>query len=371
MANPRLLNAAAIMAIVVLGVVVLVYAKPFLVPRSFAAILSMVLLPITRWLERKGFNKAFAVICAILVLVGFFVLVGFLVGKQVSDIAGNSSQIEQQVSAKYQQLTQFIAQKAGIPPGKQQEMLQKQQQSSSGNTSSMITGFLAGLSSVLTDTLLVLVYIFLFIYFRSKLKGFIVRLVPPEHVPKAVATVNGAQKVSQDYLVGMFWMIVCLWVMYGIGFSIVGVKNALFFAIICGLMEIIPFVGNLAGTALTIIMSMAQGGDTNIIIGILITYFIVQFIQSYLLEPLVVGAEVNINPLFTIIGLVAGEILWGIPGMVLAIPLMGMAKIICDHVAPLRPYAYLIGEDKKKEDEGGFKQKIKAFGQKVKGWVGA
>lgn len=370
MAYPRLINAAAIMAILVLAVVILVYAKPFLVPLSFAAVLSMVLLPIAKWLERKGFNKALAVICAILVLVGFFALVGLLIGKQVSDIAGNSSQIEQQISAKYQQITQFIAQKSGIPPEQQQQMMRKQQQSSSGNMSGMITGFIAGLGGVLTDTLLVLVYIFLFIYFRSKLKGFIVRLVPSAHVPKAVATVNGAQKVSQEYLIGMFWMIACLWVMYGIGFSIVGVKNALFFAIICGLMELIPFVGNLAGTALTVIMSMAQGDDSNIIIGILITYFVVQFIQSYVLEPLVVGAEVNINPLFTIIGLVAGEILWGIPGMVLAIPLMGIAKIICDHAEPLRPYAYLIGQDKK-EDEGGIKQKIKAMGRKVKSWVGS
>jgi predicted PurR-regulated permease PerM len=105
----------------------------------------------------------------------------------------------------------------------------------------------------------------------------------------------------------------------------------------------------------------------NLVVGILVTYAVVQFIQTYLIEPLVVGSEVSINPLFTILALVAGEVLWGIPGMILAIPLMGMAKIVCDHVEPLKPYGYLIGQDKKKESSG-FKKKIEGLGKKMKGW---
>jgi predicted PurR-regulated permease PerM len=120
--------------------------------------------------------------------------------------------------------------------------------------------------------------------------------------------------VAQKYLGGLGLMIVTLWVMYTIGFTIAGVKNPFFFAILCGLLEIVPFVGNITGTAITVLASVAQGGNMSLIIGILITYGIVQFIQTYLLEPLIVGNEVNINPLFTIAGLVAGELIWGIPG---------------------------------------------------------
>ena len=101
-------------------------------------------------------------------------------------------------------------------------------------------------------------------------------------------------------------MIVLLWVMYGVGFSLVGVKNAVFFGVICGLMEIVPFIGNITGTAITVISSMSQGADTNMVIGIIVTYGIIQFLQTYIVEPLVVGAEVKINPLFIIIGIVIG-----------------------------------------------------------------
>ena len=134
---------------------------------------------------------------------------------------------------------------------------------------------------------------------------------------------------------------------------------------LCGLLEIVPFIGNLIGTALTILMALAQGGGSGVVIGILITYGIVQFVQSYILEPLVVGAEVNINPLFTIVGLVAGEFVWGIPGMILAIPVLGVTKIICDHIEPLKPYGRLIGETEEKGKEKGFKKKMKDFGMKV------
>ena len=185
--------------------------------------------------------------------------------------------------------------------------------------------------------------------------------MPEPDEAKALTIVNNAQQVSQKYLTGLSLMIMALWVMYGIGFSIVGVKNALFFAVLCGLLEVVPFIGNLTGTAVTVAASLAQGADFNMVLGILVVYSLVQFFQTYILEPLVVGAEVNINPLFTIIGLVAGEALWGIPGMILAIPLMGIAKIVCDNIEPLKPFGFLIGEEKKGRKSGG-------WGQKVKGW---
>jgi predicted PurR-regulated permease PerM len=152
--------------------------------------------------------------------------------------------------------------------------------------------------------------------------------------------------------------------MYGIGFTIVGVQNALFFAILCGTLEIIPFVGNVTGTSLTVLMALAQGGGSSMVIGVLVTYGLVQFIQSYMLQPLVVGKDVDINPFFSILVLVLGEAVWGIGGMVLAIPLLGMTKIIFDHIEPLKPYGYLIGGDDEKQPD-------KPFWQKVKGWFGS
>ena len=213
-------------------------------------------------------------------------------------------------------------------------------------------------SGFLVNTLLVLVYLFLFLYFKRHLKNSILKFVPQTEKSNTNKIIHDSTSVGQKYLSGLSMMIVILWIMYGIGFSVAGVKNALFFAILCGLLEIVPFVGNITGTALTIIASMATGGSSNVIIAILIVYGLVQFIQTYILEPLVVGEEISINPLFTIIGLVVGELVWGIPGMVMALPALGLLKVIFDNIDPLKPYGFLIGSQKK---ENNFKDKLKKF----------
>ena len=327
----------------------LYYAKPFLIPVTFAAIFAMLLLPVSMWLEHHGFHKVLAVLLAILLLAGVFAGIVWLISWQVSDLAKDAQQIEQNLNKKIEELRHYISNSLGISRRQQDEIINQQQEGGGGQLSGLVSKALAGLGGFLTDLLLVLVYTFLFMYFKEHLKKFILMLVPKGNQGTAEATIHRCRLVAQKYITGLSLMIVSLWVMYGIGFSIIGVKNAIFFAILCGLLEIVPFVGNLTGNAITVLMSIAQGGDMSMIVGIIITYGVVQFLQTYLLEPLVVGAEVNIHPLFTIMGIVVGELVWGIPGMILAIPLLGIVKIVCDNVEPLKPYGYLIGEERKRK----------------------
>jgi predicted PurR-regulated permease PerM len=79
---------------------------------------------------------------------------------------------------------------------------------------------------------------------------------------------------------------------------------------------------------------------------------------------LIVGSQVKLNSLFTIIALVLGEILWGLPGIFLAIPLMAMFKIVCDHVEPLKSYGFLIGAIEHKKTEPGLIRKIHRWSNK-------
>lgn len=359
---PKLFKAALILLIIFLSGWLLKAGAPFFIPLSFGALLAMLLLPASSWLEKKGVGKALATLIPIVALLAVFAAVIFFISYQVSDLAQSSSQIEKQLSEKYRQLQEYVSNTLGIPPEKQEQMIKEQQSSSGGKVGGMVTGIIAGIGGMLTNIILVLVYIFLFLYFRFYLKRFVLRVVPDGQEDNARIIIDKSQKVTQKYLTGLALMIAALWVMYGIGFSIIGLKYAIFFAILCGILEIVPFVGNLIGNGLAILVSLMQGGDSKVIIGILITYAVVQFLQSYILEPLVVGREVNINPLFTILGLVAAEIVWGIPGMVLAIPVMGVAKIICDHIQPLQPFGELIGEDKK--EHTGLKRKIKELFRK-------
>jgi predicted PurR-regulated permease PerM len=358
MQDTLLNKAIKVLLFVFLLALVLYYGKPFFVPLTFAGLLSMLLLPVSLKLEGWGMNKAVAIVLSILLIVLFFGGVIALLAWQISDISQDASQIEQSIQQKIQQVRQYVSNTLDISPQKQQELFQKQQ-SSGGKLASFLTNALTSVGAVLTNFLLVLVYIFLFMYFREHLKKFILKLFPRTQQAEARKVIESSRKVAQKYITGLMLMITGLWVMYSIGFAIVGVKNFVFFAILCGLLEIVPFVGNLIGNILTVVVSLAQGGDMNMVIGILVTYGLVQFIQSYILEPLVVGSEVSIHPVFTIIGIVAGEFIWGIAGMILAIPILGITKIVCDHVEPLKPFGFLIGDEKKKNS---------SMIDKMKGW---
>jgi predicted PurR-regulated permease PerM len=338
----------------------LYFARTFLIPVAFAGLLSMLFVPLSRWMENKGMSRGLAALVCVLGLVLIIAGVVSLIVWQVSDLTSDVNNMEKNVQQMIAKFRQAISKNLGISKEQQDQLVKSQQSGGSGGGMGMLSGLVGSIMGILVDLLLVLVYIFLFMYFRRHLKTFILKLVPATDKANAQTIINDIQQVSQQYLSGLGMMIVGLWIMYGIGFSIVGVKNAFFFAILCGLLEIIPFVGNLTGNALTILMAITQGGGSGMVIGILITYAIVQFIQSYILEPLVVGAEVNINPLFTIMIIVVGETIWGIAGMVLAIPLLGIVKIICDHIEPLKPYGFLIGEEKKKK-KGGMIDKVKKW----------
>lgn len=325
----------------------LYFAKPFLVPLCFGGLLSMLFLPVSIWLQRKGLGKGLSIVGCIILFVAIVAGLTWLITWQITDLTSDLGNIEQKITRLIDNLKQTVNKRFGITPKQQEELLNGS--NTSAGASSMVSIIGSGIMSFLIDFILVMVYIFLFLYYRSHLKKFILQLIPAREKGNAEEIISGIKKVSQQYLTGLGLMILGLWIMYGIGFSIVGVQYAIFFAILCGLLEIVPFVGNLVGNLLAVSMVVVQGGDTGMIIGVIVTYLTVQFFQTYILEPLVVGAEVNINPLFTIIILVAGELIWGIPGMVLAIPLLGIVKIICDHIEPLKPYGFLIGQEKKEK----------------------
>lgn len=360
-ATSALSRSVQVLLLLFLIIAGLYFSAGFFVPLAIAAILAMLFLPFSRWMESKGINRT--VTAAISVFVLIIVVAGFiyLVSWRISNLQANLNQIERQANTYITQLKQFLNNSFGISMQEQSQMLKKESSSGVSNVATYVAGLATSVLGSLTTAVLILIYIFLFINSRRHFKKFILKLVSPQNKPKATAIIEETSEIAQKYVSGLAKMIACLWVMYSIGFSIVGVNNAIFFAILCGTLEIVPFVGNITGTTLTVLMALAQGGGGSMVLAVLFTYGTVQFLQSYILQPLVVGKDVDVNPFFTIVVLVLGDAVWGIGGMVLAIPLLGMLKIVFDHIEPLKPYGFLIGS-------GDDDDKGPSFMDKIKGW---
>lgn len=338
----------------------LYYAKDFLIPLSIGAVLATLFLPFCKRLEEKKVPKGLAVLACLLVLLMAIGGITALLGWQVAELTNDFTLLKQKTIEKVNIIQQYIFDRFDISADKQWALLKNQRSSLTGSINFMI----GSLTKIFTSFILILVYIFGLLYYRAHIKNFFIKLSAPGQRDEMEQVIYKATHVSQQYLLGLTKMIMCLWIMYGIGFTIVGVKNALFFAILCGLLEIVPFIGNITGTTITVLVAAAQGASLPMLGGIIATYGIIQFIQGWILEPLIVGPQVKINPLSIIIALVIGELVWGIPGIFIAIPLIAMFKIVCDHIEPLKPYGFLIGKIETVKGESGVIKKIKAWYKK-------
>ncbi|HYH55268.1 MAG TPA: AI-2E family transporter [Anseongella sp.] len=343
----------------------LYFARGFLVPLAFGAIFAMVMIPLSKKLEKLGLHRSLAALICLLILLAFFLGLGALLSTQVASFSKDMASIESQVNKQMDQCQRFIEQKLGIPYEDQEKMI-KEQTSGANSLSLKAAALIGSFTKAVLNGLLVMIYLFLFIYYRTRLKRFVLKLVKGEQRAKAQDVINRSSLVAQQYLLGRGFLMIILAIFYLIGLSVVGVKHALFFSILAALLSIIPWVGNALGMILPMLMVFVQGGDIGIILGIMIVFGITQLIDTYILEPLVLGSQVNIHPLFVIVIVVLGEIVWGIPGMILSIPVLGMVKIVFDNVDSLEPFAYLIGSPKKTRRHSNRRQT--SFIKKIRSW---
>lgn len=318
-------------------------ARDFLIPLAYATILAMLLVPLSRKLESRGINRAVAaLLCTVLVLLIFLGLATML-STQIASFLEDLPRIETQFGQLFSQLQQFIQDTFGLTPYEQQKAVEDNSPGGTDTIPGTLVGFVGSFTMTLAVSLLTLVYLFMFIYYRSRFSKFILMVVADDQKEKAHQIISDSSLVAQQYLVGRGVLIIFLSIMYSIGLSIVGIDNAIPLAILAALVSIIPYIGNIIGAAFPVLMALSQGGNIWVFAGILLVFTITQGIENYILEPYIVGTEVNIHPFFTIVVIIAGEAIWGISGMILAIPLLGILKIILENIDPLKPYAYLIG----------------------------
>jgi predicted PurR-regulated permease PerM len=326
--------------ILVLIVAILIIAKGFLMPLVIGGILATLFMPFCNWMQGIGFGRILAIFISLLALLVVFGAIIAMLSWKISELFNDYDLLKIQSIKTFNEIQNYFFEHFGITLEKQSEIFKSEKPSLSG----LMQLTVGSLKYILTNIILVLAYFFFLLYSRAHIKQFFLKLTKDKQHEEMEQILKSTTQVSQQYLLGLAKMIACLWILYSIGFSLLGVKNAIFFAILCGLLEIIPFIGNITGTTITVLITALHGGNISLILGIVVTYATVQFIQGWLLEPLILGPQVKINPLFTIIALIVGDWIWGIPGILLAIPIAAMVKIVCDHIEPLKPYGFLIGD---------------------------
>ncbi len=202
-------------------------------------------------------------------------------------------------------------------------------------------GLLSGTTLLVNMILVVLITYFLLLY-RTAFKNFLLTQVNPGAREKLEALFEQIQKLTKRYMVGQGLVVLILGLLIGSGLWLIGVPYPFFWGFLAGFLEIMPYVGTTIGVILPF-SYMLMVSDTFwqpwAVIGL---YILVQQIEGNLITPNVMGPSIKINPLFIILGLFLGGYMWGVSGMILALPLMAISKEVFRTFEVLEPISYLM-----------------------------
>jgi len=340
-------------------VAMLILAKNILIPFTIAVFFTFLLLPVSRKLEKWHIPKVIAILISIILAFTFFGALLYFFSIQILSFINDWPVIEKAMTAKFESLQHFISTTFNISNSEQKLWLTNKLKENASSGGVIILGIFSATGAFLASFSLIPIYIFFLTLYKDKIKEFISLIAKEDKNGHTLLIVKKVSVVSQKYIIGIFLDVLILSVLNSTGFLILGLPHAILFGVLTSMLNIIPYIGVLIGSTLPILMALLTKDAMGYAVAIAGVCFFVQFLDNNFITPYVVGSSVSINPLTAILVLVASSLIWGIPGMVLCLPLTGMLKVVCDNVGPLKPYGYLLGEEVNFREQEHIQDKVK------------
>jgi predicted PurR-regulated permease PerM len=315
--------------------------QDILVPLAMAGLIAVLLRPVEDRLIRLGLHKVFAISLALLLAIVVVAGLAVVISMQLSDFTDDLPKLRQNLSDLVDD-ARWVRREYNVSYRQQEKYLEKAQTQTldslqSANTLGVITGPLGTLT-------LVPIYVFLLLYYRSMLLHFVVVLFHEKHTVRVREVLGEVKTVIQSYVVGLLIETACVAALNSVGLLILGVQYAVLLGIIAAILNLIPYIGGLVATVLTVLVTFGNQPDPSIMLGVLGVFLFVQFIDNNLLVPMIVGSKVRVNALVSIVGVLIGGALAGVSGMFLSIPAIAIMKVIFDRVDSLRAWGVLLGD---------------------------
>lgn len=316
-----------------------------LAPLLMAFFISLVLLPLYRFLVKWRIPDSLAITLCILVLTLLVILVIRFFYGQVGALLADLPTIRENVTKHLTNLSAWITARTQYSTAQQLEFINEQSNKLLTYTGQVLNGTIGSVTSVFLFLVLIPLYIFLLMLYRGMLIRFVYMWFRPQTHDRVQVALSKIQFIVKDYIVGLFIQITYMTILVGVGLLLFGIKHALLIGLLFAFLNLIPYVGALVGNLLGILITLASSTELSAILTVLIVISVAQFLDNNILMPRIVGSKVSINSLATIVGVIVGGLIAGIAGMFLALPIMAVLKIIFDQSDHLKPWGVLLGEE--------------------------
>lgn len=342
---PFVIRLACVLISLIAIVFISIIGKSVLVPLVIGFLVSMLLLPLSNFQEKK--LKFPRIVTSLVSPILFFLAVlavMYFIGTQMAQFTEDLPEFQQQIEKLFHEAQVFVYDKFGVSEQEQINYIEKNAEEVLKRGSGVLGTAVTSLTSMLASAMFIFLGIFFFLLYRSHLVKFLIWCFPPKDQTKVKEVIVEIQSIIKQYIFGLLIQVVAVSGLMFIAYSIIGIKYALLFAVLCGVLNLIPYVGVFVATILAAIVTLATGEPIQAL-WVIVAVLVVNSIDGNIITPKIIGSKVALNSFVVLFGIVIAESIWGIAGMFLAIPVLAIFKIIFDNVEGLRPYGFVLGED--------------------------
>ncbi|MBR9918087.1 AI-2E family transporter [bacterium] len=324
--------------------VILSYGKFILMPLAFAAFISMLLNPVVSKLESWKLGRAFSIILTLLLVVIVFSGIVTLISAQFVQFSERIPEVTDRLKSVTAEGVQFLEETVGISEEERTNYLEQGLSNLIDKSGQYIGSVVSATTSAFTLMSLLPIFIFFMLYYKEMYQTFFRKLFERKEGNSMIDGVLGnVQEVTQNYLVGMLTVIGILAVLNTTGLLLIGLEHAIFFGVFASLLAVIPYIGIIIGALPPLLFAFLLGDSLLTPLLVIAVFGTVQFLEGNFITPRIVGSKVAINPFMAMLALIIGGELWGISGMILFVPLIGILRVIFEQIEELKPYGYLLG----------------------------
>jgi len=330
--NPKLQLASRYLLLLMLILLLLYTGKTLFIPLCYGLFIAIVLYPMNRWLERKGWPRSLAITAGLILVAVIFLALFGLLFLEVSALRADLPLLENKLQPAAADLMQWVETTFHVSMATQQKWLDGLATRMSDNSGSLLAGTFSATASMLFSLFIVPVFAALFLYNRQDFVLFLEKVTGAANKERVHVILNRTVQTYAHFIKGMVFVYLIVGVLNSIGLLALGIPHAILFGFMTAVMTIIPYVGIFISALLPISMALLTKDSIWYPIGVIGVFSFVQYLEANLIFPKVVAAELNVSTWATLVAIIAGGIIWGVSGMILFIPFVGLLKMITDMV---------------------------------------
>jgi predicted PurR-regulated permease PerM len=324
---------------------VLLLAHPIIVPAIFAFIIATMLNPVVNFFERLKIPRVLAIAITIILAIAVAVSFGAIIASQATSFSSALPKLSQRLSDLLNQVSNWATVHFHISQKSINSWVNSTKTELIHNSSAFIGNTIASVGSLVIVCVLIPVYVFMVLYYKSLILEGIRRFFGEKHEENVNEVLSEIQVMFQHYLVGLIIEATIVGSLFSIGLLILGVDYAILLGFIAAILNVIPYLGGIIAVTIIVIFTLITKDSATYALFVILIYIFIHFLDNTFIVPKIVASKVKINALVSLTVVFTGSALWGVPGMFLSIPLTAVVKLVFDHIDSLKPLGYLLGDE--------------------------